>query len=481
MVVVARAMRNLGRNPGKTFLLAAVLTVVVAVGIVGMAVEAGAQEGIQGVRRGLGNEVRLSANVGGMRGRFAGDIRRGTQFSLSDIPVVTEELAAVLASSRYVVETDLIQRGNAAGESIQPVDEGAGGLSGLFGGGSFAARRGFTLNGNALASKIQDFAEGRRALVEGRLYTLDEVTGRARVAVIDEVLAAGNNLQLGSTFTLKNNSSGELFEFEVIGICRDQELPDLDQQTGMAGIGRMIFGGANMMYVPYTAVQDVIGRPGEVSAASFYLEDPEHIEAFRAQAEAAGLDTEKYMLWSSDAQFDVMAGPLMKLAGFARTGVVAVVVAGALVICLLMTIVTRERKLEIGLMRALGATRRAVAAQLGFETLAVALIGLVLGIMIGGMVAQAVADQLLAREVAMVQNTQLGQGFMGRAGGGLSVFRMPFLSQAMGMPAEIQAILGPAELGTMAGISLLLALLGSLVAAFWSMKMHPASILAART
>lgn len=479
MVVIARAMRNLARNPGKTFLLTAVLTVVVAVGIVGMAVEAGAQEGIQGVRRGLGNEVRLSPNVGGMRGRFAGDIRRGQQFSLADIPVVTVDLAAALSASRYVVETDLTQRSTAAGESIRPVDEGGGGLAGLFGGGNFAARSGFTLSGNALASKIQDFSDGRRVLVEGRFYTLEEVSDRARVAVIDEVLAASNNLELGSTFTLRNASTGEVYEFEVIGICRDQELPDVDQQTGMAGLGRMLFGGANTLYVPYTAAQDVIGRPGEVSSVSFYLDDPEHIEAFRAQAEAAGLDTEKFMLWSSDAQFDAMAGPLMKLAGFARTGVVAVVIAGALVICLLMTIVTRERKLEIGLMRALGATRRAVASQLGFETLAVALVGLVLGVMIGGMVAQTVADQLLAREVAMVQNTGLGEGFMGR--GGLSVFRMPFLSQSMGMPANINAILGPGELAAMAGVSLLLALLGSLVAAFWSMKMHPASILASRS
>ncbi|MDP2871184.1 MAG: ABC transporter permease [Bacillota bacterium] len=481
MVIVARALRNLGRNPGKTVLLTAVLAVVVAVGIVGMAVEAGARDGIQDVRRNLGNEVRLSPNVGDMRGRIAGGLRLGQQFAVADIPVVTEELTNILAESGYVVETDRTLRGSALGESIQPVDEGAGGIFDLFRGGAQQYRPGFVLTGNALPTRIQDFAGGRRVLVEGRLYSTEEVAARARVAIIDEVLAAGNELTLGSTFVLRNRPTDELLEFAVIGICRDQEVPEADLQTGQGGmvIRAAMFGGANTMYMPYTAIQDMIARPGEIASASFYLDDPEHVEAFRSEAEAAGLDTEKFMLWSSDAQYDVMAGPLMKLAGFARTGVVAVVVAGAMVICLLMTIVTRERKLEIGLLRALGATRRAVASQLGIETLTVALVGLVLGVMVGGIVAQTAADQLLAREVALVQNTGLGQAFMGR--GGLSVFRMPFMTGSAGMPVEIRAMLGPAELGAMLGVSLLLALIGSLVAVFWSMKMHPASILASRT
>lgn len=482
MVIVGRAFRNLGRNPGKTILLTAVLTVVIAVGIVGMAVEAGARDGIQDVRRNLGNEVRLSANVGDIRSRIAGGLRQGQGVMLGDIPVVTDALADILAQSRYVVETDRSLRGQAVGESIQPVvEEGTGGVFDLFRGGGSQFRRGFALTGNALPSKIQDFAAGRRVLVEGRLYTAEEVAARARVAVIDEVLAAGNGLTLGSTFQLRSSVTNELLEFEVIGICRDQELPEADLQFGQGGMftRTAMFGGANTMYMPYTAIQDLTARPGEISSASFFLDDPEHVEAFRSEAAAAGLDTEKYMLWSSDAMFDAMAGPLMKLAGFARTGVVAVIIAGALVICLLMTIVTRERKLEIGLLRALGATRRVVASQLGLETLVIALVGLVLGVMVGGIAAQTVADRLLAREVALVQDTGLGQAFMSR--GGLSVFGMPFMTRAAGMPMEIRAMLGPAELITMLGVSLLLALLGSMVAVFWSMKMQPAGILASRT
>jgi ABC-type lipoprotein release transport system permease subunit len=42
-------------------------------------------------------------------------------------------------------------------------------------------------------------------------------------------------------------------------------------------------------------------------------------------------------------------------------------------------------------------------------------------------------------------------------------------------------VLGYQEIGLIAAVGLLLALLGSMVAAYWAMKMNPASILAARS
>lgn len=476
MVLIARAWRNLRRNPGRTALIAAALTVVVALGVIGLVVEAGARDGISGVRRSLGSEVVLGPNVAGLRGRAAEDLRRGDRTVMGFVAPVTEELAQTLATSPFVVGVNHSFQGRASSASLVPVEENATGIS-LIPGGLVARRpNGFTLMGHSTPDRIADFTGDRRSIVAGRLYTAEEVAARAPVAVIDEVLAAQNGVELGGTITLTGSAGAEV-ELAVVGIFRDEGMPSADGNLP-PGPGMALFGHANTIYLPHTVAQDLMGRPGELSSTTYFLDDPDHIDDFRAQAELGGLDTERYTLWSADTQFDVMSAPLQKLAGFAHAGVVAVIVAGALVICLVMTIVTRERSLEIGVLRALGATRGTVAAQLTVETLTLCLVAVVLGVVIGGVLAQGVANQLLTREAALAgQNMGIGRGLMGRNGTG--VFQWPG-SPVQGPAGTVETRVGLAQVGAIAGIGLLLGLLGSLVAGYWSMKTHPASILAGR-
>jgi putative ABC transport system permease protein len=461
-------------------LLALVLTVVVSLGVVGLAVQAGAQQGIAGVRAGLGNEVRLATNFGAMRGSAAGELRQGGTLRMGAAPTVPEEWAARLAASPYVVEVNRTLRGWAQGVGIEPVTPDPASLPTGPGGRIIGMMQASTLTlvGGTLSSKIAEFSDGRRALVEGRLYTEAEVASAEPVAVIDQLLAAQNGLEVGSRFTLSDSASGRQVELLVIGISRDEASPD---QTDVGGFSAMqLIGAGNQIYLPYTVVQQLNDRAGQLSSVSYYLDDPAHVEAFRAGATDAGLDTEQYTLWSSDAQFEVMAGPLVKLAGFSRAGVLAVVVAGAIIISLLMTLVTHERKLEIGVLRALGAGRRAVAGQFALETLMVCAVAVVLGLAVGAVVAQTAANVLLAREIAATQGQGMGRSLVMQ---GVNIFRIPGFGgagAAMTQP-QLAAAVGPQQLLAVAGIGLLLALCGSLVSAYWSMKLEPAAILAART
>lgn len=482
MVLVARAWRNLGRAPGRTALLVLVLTVVVSLAVVGLAVQAGAQQGIAGVRAGLGNEVRLQPNFGAFRSRAAGDLRQGIAMRLAQPPLVTEEWAARLAGSPYVVRVDRTLRGWASGVDIEPVQSvpAPGAQVTPAPGSPFVLTEVTTpiiLLGGSLPDQIADFRDGRRSLVAGRLYTEEEVSAAAPVAVIDELLAAENGLEVGSRFTLADGD--RQVELEVIGISRAEDLPETTGAGPMTVI--QFVGGSNQIHVPYTVVQQLNDRAGMLSSVAFYLDDPAHVEAFRAEAVAAGLDTEQYTLWSSDAQFEAMAGPLVQLAGFSSASVLAVVVAGALIISLLMTLATHERKLEIGVLRALGASRGAVAGQFAAETLLACMIAVVLGLAIGAVMAQTAADLLLAREMASLQVQGLGRSLVTPD---VSVIRLPGwggLGGAGLVRPDLEAAVGPRELLTIAGVGLLLALCGSLVSAYWSMKLEPAAILAARS
>ncbi len=480
MILIGRAFRNLLRNPWRTVLVTAALSVVIALGVVGLAVEAGALDGIRAVRQSLGGEVVLGPNVAGLRIKASSDLRHGTVVSLAEAPVLTEELANGLAGSPYVVAFNHNLQVRATSQTLKPVDEDVlAGIDLIKGDLRPGRPDGFSLVGDSDPGRIGDFRDRRRVILEGRLYTAEEVVARARVAVIDEVLAAHNNLQAGSTFELID-SGGTACLFTVVGVSRDQAIPG-GPGGGLGpepGLKVFRFGHSNTIHLPYTAVQDLLGREGEVGTTTYYLDDPGHVDAFRAEAQRAGLDTERYTLWSKDTQFEAMSGPLLKLAGFARAGVIAVVVAGALVTCLVMTIVTRERGLEIGVLRALGATRRTVAAQLTLETLALCLAAMVAGVVIGGLAAQGAANHLLAREAELAgQSMGFGRGLMALSGA--AVIQWPGIMVEM-TPGAIDTQVGVKQIAVTAGIGLFLGLLGSLVAAYWSMRTDPAGILAGR-
>jgi putative ABC transport system permease protein len=82
--------------------------------------------------------------------------------------------------------------------------------------------------------------------------------------------------------------------------------------------------------------------------------------------------------------------------GTSRTGTLVGVGAGAAVIILAMTMVVRDRRREIGVLKAIGASDRQVVLQFAVENGAIALIAVVLALGVAMVTVQPVANQVLA-------------------------------------------------------------------------------------
>ena len=90
---------------------------------------------------------------------------------------------------------------------------------------------------------------------------------------------------------------------------------------------------------------------------------------------------------------------------------VVVMILGSIILLLLASISIRERKYEIGVLRAMGMKKAKVAFGLWLEILTITCICLVIGLGIGTMVAQPVSDMLLKNQVEAVQaSTSQGSG-----------------------------------------------------------------------
>ncbi len=205
--------------------------------------------------------------------------------------------------------------------------------------------------------------------------------------VVDTVLAAANELEVGQGVRLLNR------EFRVAGICR-------------AGSGARI-------YTRLDTLQKATGREGQVSL--FFVKAQLNVPVPRVTA-----DLEKrfegYRVTALEAFADVMRENAVGLKEFVRvlSGLASMV--SFLVVLLSMYTSVLERTQEIGVLRALGATKLMVFRIVVVESLLVAAIGVAAGFFLSILIRGAVLSFFPTLAVALLPRWFLASAAVGILG-----------------------------------------------------------------
>ena len=135
--------------------------------------------------------------------------------------------------------------------------------------------------------------------------------------------------------------------------------------------------------------------------AIYYLSHPGMLANFEAELRNMGLP-DNYFVASEAASFENVARYLENLRNLTLTFLAIVLVLGAFTITLLSVIYIRERKYEIGVLRAMGMKKSKVALSLWIEMLAITCICFALGIGVGTMLSQPVTNMILAGQAGSI-------------------------------------------------------------------------------
>lgn len=264
------------------------------------------------------------------------------------------------------------------------------------------------------------------------------------IALVGKTLAAKNNLSVGSTFTAYSKT------FTVKGIFSTD---NMFQDSGVI--------------VPLKTLQTLTEQTGAVTTVTATADSSDNVAAVVASLKSALGD--KADITSEQQRAENSVSSLSSISNLATTGVIGATVAAAVIVLLMMTMIVRERRREIGVIKAIGGTNFKVISQFVTEALTLTVVGAIIGIAFGIAASGSITQGLVESQTNNTSQT--------RGAGGPDVRARGFFGGAQQGLQNVTSTVSPAVLAGGIGLTFLIAIIGSAIPAWFIARIRPAEVL----
>ena len=434
-------MRNTFRNVIRTGSIVIILSISIGLILAMLAARQAVQAKIDTVKSSVGNTISVSpAGVMGFEG--GGEALTADQISkLSDIAhvsSVTSSLRDRLTTDdttdlESAVEADTLGQRRANENTSTSVTQQAPPAGGM--GNPMTSVQITGVSDTSLAST---FGGSTVTWTSGKVFVGTEDTN---VAVIGKDLAEKNSLTVGDTFTAYGQT------IKVVGVY--------DAGTDFANNG---------VFVPLATLQRISEQSGSITSATVSVDSIDNLEATTTAIESSLSDSAD--VTNSQETVKQLVAPLESVKTISLFSLIGAIVAGAVIILLTMIMVVRERRREIGVMKAIGSSNFGIMKQFVAESVTLTTLALIVGSGIG-IAASAPLTSLLV-DTSSSSSQQAGPGMGGPRGAGMA---FGFGRQTL---QNIESSVGVSTLAAGVGATLLISVLGSAVPSLMISKIKPA-------
>lgn len=452
MNVVTRGIKNAIRSPLRSGAIVLMLAISIGLILCMLVARGSVNAKIDEVKSSSGNNITI--NPAGVRG-FAG----GGNYLTSDILTKVKEtshvssVASTLSDQMSTDDTNLtsslelgdfgqrMQRSDSSSDSNSSDTSDESGMDG-FATNMPAPTPRITVTGTTDPDSVS--SDGSELnIISGKTF---DASSDDLAALIGTDLAEKNSLSVGDNFTAYEKT------ITVVGIY----------ETGNT------FEDSNII-MPIATVQSLIGEEGSVSSITAVVDSSENIKSTVSSLESAlGDDVD---ITSEVERAETMVSSLKGIASLALAGVIGAAVAGAVIILLAMVMIVRERRREIGVIKAIGGTNTKVIGQFVTEALTLTIIGAIIGLSLGVLVSGPMTTSLVS---SSSNSTSTSQGRPQGGPGGMMRTGMQQISKNL---TQVTASLTPQIFASAVGITLLIAIAGSAVPAWFIARVRPAEVL----
>jgi len=474
--VLARSVGNAFRNKVRTAAVVAVLAVAIGLALAMLVANQAVGAKVQELNASVGTV--LTVNPAGGQG-----------FEGGGEPLTTDQAAtaAGVPNVSAVVGTSTLRLRNAAEEAAQSAagQSGPGGQTGQGGPGGQSAttlttsltaaveagtlgNRNQQANGGTGTSGSSGTTQRVRSLpitatgigaevdTTGKALNITQGAGlgdysaASTGALLGTTLAEKNNLTVGSTFTINNQT------YTVSGL--------FDAGTAF---------GNNAVYVTLPTAQALAGTPNELSSMIVTVNSMDNVTATKTALQSA-LGTDKADV-TQGQNLQTAVSSLDSVKNISFIAFIAALGTAGLIILLIMVMLVRERRREIGVLKAIGAPNRTIGLQFVLEALVLAALGSAVGAAIASFASGSIASALISSNTTTTANPA-GRGIRGAGGAFPGGQGGPF----GGASQLLNSVTASASPGVIAGgIAAVfgVAIIGALVPALLTARIRPIEVL----
>lgn len=483
---------------GRTVLLIIAFSAILIFVLSGLIINSAANVSIENAKKAAGATVSLSVNMqevikqaqANASANNSTNSTNGQHFQIQ-LPTIDEITAQKIAdlggvkaySFNYQASANADSGITKVSESSTSSTQNQGGFPGGGRGGMMGEQGDFTINGTNNLSANTSFSDSYKIQSGRGITASDEGTNNV---VIESTLASQNNLSVGSTFTLKDSNS-KTYKMTVVGIYTTTSSSQENSIQYM-----------NSMYTALSVANSIKGTTGKVSSATYSMTNPANADSFVSSANKL-VNNNNFQVSKNDQAYQNVKSSLNNVASFARNIVLIVAIAGAIILALIVMLMVRERRFEIGVLMSLGESKFKIIGQFFFELFMVMVVSVGIASAAGNVVGNVVGQQLLKQETTQtttnngMPNFQGGQaggnngggqmqrptggnggGFMRRAGGVFGIGQSRAQSQAL---EKLNIKTSPSEIALLVAIAILITLVAVGLASIGIMRLNPKQVL----
>ena len=457
--MISRGVRNAFRNSIRTFSIVLILGLSIGLALAMLVARASVSTKIESVKSSIGNTITISP--AGSRG-FEGGGEPLTSEQLAGVAKVDHVTSVTQTLSDRLTSTNTnlvsaIEAGslgnrqagnNGVGFQAPPADMPIRNETSTSGTGSSTqitrtVTPPVTITG---ASVLSTTTYGGDSIT----YTSGEAIDVSKdedVAVVGKALAEKNNLSVGSTFT----AYGKMITVK-----------------GVYDTGNTFSN--NGVIMSLSSLQRLSGQTGQVTSATATVDSIDNIDSATTAIETALGDTADVTNNQESAKQAVE--PLESVKTISTFSLIGAVIAGAVIILLTMVMIVRERRREIGVYKAIGASNIRIMFQFISEALTLTVLAMIVGLIIGVAAANPLTKVLVNN--SSTSTTQTVQG-----GPGGARFVRGVGGNALSSARSVQADVGLDIVAYGVGAAALIAVLGSALPALMISKVRPAEVMRA--
>ncbi|HUC87000.1 MAG TPA: FtsX-like permease family protein [Candidatus Saccharimonadales bacterium] len=460
MNVITRGIRNAFRNMIRTFSIVVILGLSIGLALTMLIARQAVQTKIASVKSSIGNEITVSP--AGSRGFEGGgnpltDAQMTKVKSTPHVVSVTETLSDRLDSTQTNLQSSITPGtlgkrfgGSSGGGGGSAGGGGAGG--GGFGGSSTGSSGTFTLPVSIIGTNSVSAAAlgggGTLKITSGKAF---DPNSSADVALVGTSLASKNNLKTGSTFQAYGATITVAGIFDAGNEFSNSEL-----------------------LIPLPAEQQLSAQTGDVTSATVQVDSITNVASTVTALQNTLGSSNADVVSEQDTATNALA-PLQNIATISLVSLIGAVIAGSVIILLTMLMIVRERRREIGVLKAIGASNIKVMLQFMTEAITFTLISAIVGLGIGAIGGNPVTQLLVTTSSSTTAGGGPGGG--GGRGGGFG----GGVSRVAGFGARgihnITATVGWDILLYGLAAALVIAILGSAIPSLLIAKIRPAEVM----